>query len=180
MGKVSETRMVDIQPNELYEELRNVAANGWVNTKGDYSGSYEALALKQAFTLGANTSAQFPGSHVKLLQAVMAGRKWGLHKTSSRRLVVAGKIRAGFPTMEMTIDSSDDDTVAAAGLPQWRPQHPPETEPEPEPDGWCREESCEYRNWRSGSMPTHMRGPSCPSPDHDLKRKQEIEDGGDL
>lgn len=29
-------------------------------------------------------------------------------------------------------------------------------------DEWCREESCRYRHWRSGSMPTHKRGSECP------------------
>lgn len=32
----------------------------------------------------------------------------------------------------------------------------------PAPDPWCREESCRYRHWRSGSMPTHERGTTCP------------------
>lgn len=35
---------------------------------------------------------------------------------------------------------------------------------EPATDPWCREESCEHRHWRSGSMPTHKRGASCPAP----------------
>lgn len=26
---------------------------------------------------------------------------------------------------------------------------------------WCMEESCRYRHWRSGSMPTHKRGSDC-------------------
>ncbi|QYC53744.1 hypothetical protein SEA_LEROY_78 [Gordonia phage Leroy] len=29
-------------------------------------------------------------------------------------------------------------------------------------DEWCREESCRYRHWRSGDMPTHRRGEHCP------------------
>lgn len=33
--------------------------------------------------------------------------------------------------------------------------------PEPAEDG-CMEESCRYRHWRSGSMPTHTRGADCP------------------
>ena len=33
-----------------------------------------------------------------------------------------------------------------------------------ETDEWCREESCQYRHWRSGSMPTHRRGAGCPQP----------------
>lgn len=33
----------------------------------------------------------------------------------------------------------------------------------PAEDEWCREESCQYRHWRSGSMPTHKRGAGCPS-----------------
>ena len=33
---------------------------------------------------------------------------------------------------------------------------------QPEADPWCREENCEWRNWRSGSMPTHKRGRDCP------------------
>lgn len=33
------------------------------------------------------------------------------------------------------------------------------TEPQ---DEWCREETCRYRHWRSGSMPTHKRGSDCP------------------
>lgn len=37
--------------------------------------------------------------------------------------------------------------------------------PPPEPDEWCREESCEYRHWRSGAIPTHKRfGSQCPAP----------------
>lgn len=31
-------------------------------------------------------------------------------------------------------------------------------------DPWCREESCEYRHWTSGDMPTHKRGSTCPAP----------------
>jgi hypothetical protein len=31
-------------------------------------------------------------------------------------------------------------------------------------DEWCREESCQHRHWRSGSMPTHKRGRDCPEP----------------
>ena len=30
-------------------------------------------------------------------------------------------------------------------------------------DEWCYEENCRYRHWRSGNMPTHMRGRECPS-----------------
>ena len=29
-------------------------------------------------------------------------------------------------------------------------------------DGWCRDESCRHRHWRSGDMPTHRRGEDCP------------------
>ena len=29
-------------------------------------------------------------------------------------------------------------------------------------DEWCHEESCRYRRWRSGSIPTHKRGGDCP------------------
>lgn len=29
-------------------------------------------------------------------------------------------------------------------------------------DEWCREESCRWRHWRSGDMPTHRRGSDCP------------------
>jgi hypothetical protein len=36
--------------------------------------------------------------------------------------------------------------------------------PQPEPDEWCREETCRYRHWRSGSIPTHTRGTNCPAP----------------
>ncbi|MGH4000245.1 MAG: hypothetical protein ACRDTJ_22610 [Pseudonocardiaceae bacterium] len=39
--------------------------------------------------------------------------------------------------------------------------------PDAEPGGgdpWCREESCTWRHWRSGSMPTHRRGDDCPTP----------------
>lgn len=32
----------------------------------------------------------------------------------------------------------------------------------PSSDPWCRREDCQYRNWRSGSMPTHRRGAGCP------------------
>lgn len=31
------------------------------------------------------------------------------------------------------------------------------------PDPWCRDESCQFRNWRSGDMPTHRKGDGCPS-----------------
>lgn len=82
MAEVSETRMVDIQPPELYEDLRNVAANEFVLANPSFDGSAEALALKQAFVLGANTSLQFTDRHVRLIQAVIAGRKWGLSKRS--------------------------------------------------------------------------------------------------
>jgi len=34
----------------------------------------------------------------------------------------------------------------------------------PEEDEWCRVERWRFRNWQSGSMPTHKRGPSCPPP----------------
>ncbi|WP_162834260.1 hypothetical protein [Amycolatopsis circi] len=34
----------------------------------------------------------------------------------------------------------------------------------PAQDIWCRSESCQFRNWRSGSVPTHERGPGCPPP----------------
>ena len=30
-------------------------------------------------------------------------------------------------------------------------------------DEWCYEENCRYRHWRSGNMPTHMRGRECPT-----------------
>lgn len=33
----------------------------------------------------------------------------------------------------------------------------------PGDDGWCRREDCQYRNWRSGSMPTHRKGAGCPN-----------------
>jgi hypothetical protein len=29
-------------------------------------------------------------------------------------------------------------------------------------DPWCRREDCQYRNWRSGSVPTHRKGTGCP------------------
>ena len=40
----------------------------------------------------------------------------------------------------------------------------PEAREEPIADEWCRKESCRYRHWRSGSMPTHKRGSECPPP----------------
>lgn len=33
-----------------------------------------------------------------------------------------------------------------------------------EVDDWCRSESCRYRDWRSGSVPTHRLGADCPAP----------------
>lgn len=36
-----------------------------------------------------------------------------------------------------------------------------------ERDEWCREESCQYRHWRSGGMPTHRRGTGCPAESED-------------
>jgi len=31
-------------------------------------------------------------------------------------------------------------------------------------DPYCRAEDCQYRNWTSGSIPTHKRGSTCPNP----------------
>jgi hypothetical protein len=28
---------------------------------------------------------------------------------------------------------------------------------------WCRSEKCQWRHWRSGSVPTHKRGADCPT-----------------
>ena len=30
-------------------------------------------------------------------------------------------------------------------------------------DQWCRSETCRYRHWTSGSMPTHKMGHDCPT-----------------
>lgn len=40
----------------------------------------------------------------------------------------------------------------------------PAAERPDEGDDWCRDENCTWRNWRSGSMPTHRRGKDCPAP----------------
>lgn len=113
-------RMVDIQPPALYEDLCNTAATEFA--KGElYDGSYEALALKQAFVLGANTSRQFHGRLTSddLLRAVMAGRKWGLTEQSHRRMVVTGIKLPHYPTISIKVDTSEPDKVAAARLPMW-------------------------------------------------------------
>lgn len=31
-------------------------------------------------------------------------------------------------------------------------------------DEYCFSEKCQYRHWRSGSMPTHRKGDGCPKP----------------
>ena len=33
-------------------------------------------------------------------------------------------------------------------------------------DVWCRNETCRYRHWTSGSMPTHKIGHDCPPQEH--------------
>jgi hypothetical protein len=149
--KVSETeRMVDTQPKDVYEQLQTVAAVDYVNTR-DWDGSAEALALRQAFDLGSNTALQFDQMPVRLIQAVMAGRRWGLKRKSTRRLVAIGKKVAAFSTLDIRIDNSTASKAAAAGLPQWSPGASPA--------------AAEFLDMLTES-----------EPDHDLQRKQEIED----
>jgi hypothetical protein len=121
-------RNVDIQRDTEYGAAQNEAANRWVNEDASYGGSAEALALKQAFVLGSNTALQFPQRHVKIIQAVIAGRKWGMAPrgmsgdpslvsergrhavgvpvSGNRRLVMTGHKRAEFHTMDQTIDNA--------------------------------------------------------------------------
>lgn len=136
-------RMVDTKSRNEYEALQDVAANEHVKGK-PYSGSAEALALKQAFVLGANTSLQWEGNTIQLVKAMIEGRKWGLRQRSSRRLVAVGRKAAAFHTKEITYDLNRPHVVEAAGLPQWEPQSDPSEK--------------------------------FPKPDHDLIRKQRIED----
>jgi hypothetical protein len=74
---MSDNKNVGIQPASEYEIAQNIAANNFTYDK-NYYGSYEALALKQGFVLGANTSLQFSEDRLMMLiEAVQAGRKWG-------------------------------------------------------------------------------------------------------
>ena len=67
-------RNVDL-PEVDYTERCDAEANRWVEKDGTYGGSVEALAFKQAFVLGANTSAL--ESHGTIRRAMLAGRDWG-------------------------------------------------------------------------------------------------------
>ncbi len=48
----------------------------------------------------------------------------------------------------------------------------------PQEDKWCREETCVHRHWRSGSMPTHRRGESCPKPFGNTEQLPTPQEGG--
>jgi hypothetical protein len=60
------------RPAEEYGSVQNDAANEHVKGRS-YSGSYHALAMKQAFVLGANT-VDYPFEDQ--IEAVLAGRAW--------------------------------------------------------------------------------------------------------
>ena len=70
-------RNIDIEPEDGYESIQNEAANAFVS-KMEYGGSYEALALKQAFVMGANTATSADAGD--LAYAALMGRRWALSK----------------------------------------------------------------------------------------------------
>lgn len=75
------TRNIDIQPESTYDAQVNDAANEHVKKAGVYTNSYQALAYKQAFRVGADTATTVEFDE-ELLDALIAGRAWALAEQS--------------------------------------------------------------------------------------------------
>lgn len=66
---------------------------------------------------------------------------------------------ASHPDHDLSAEDVVGNALMRARLNDATPSDPPQVE-----RPWCYEESCAHRHWRSGSMPTHRRGTSCPTP----------------
>jgi hypothetical protein len=84
-GGIVTDRNIDAQPEQGYARIKNDAANAHVSEAGRYANSYQALAYKQVFGVGADTADTILLDD-DFLETLIAGRRWALSARGSADL----------------------------------------------------------------------------------------------